>query len=328
MFSWPTNYQLGLDWGTNSLKLVELRTDKEVPQLENWGIEEWPTAEPEEKIDFLAQIKNQYQLNTKEVVIGIGGSELILKKISCPEVARKELAQVVNWEVADRLPVSADEMIVDYEVLAADEGTKDVLVAAARRETVMQRVNLLQAAGFKVNSVAASPLVVSYLLPPTNEQSTRVAVLDLGAETTELVVITAGEFVLRRSFQLGGVEFTAKLKERKNITYRRAEEEKLKSGVDEQLLEEVLGKLIAEINRSFQYHNLEWVDRLLLTGGTAKLQPLADWLTAKLDLSAGLFNSLASFQFAPDRFDPQRLRRYLPELSVSLGLALRGEGDD
>ncbi len=324
MFSWRNNYQLGLDWGTNSLKLVELNMSKEVPHLENWGIEEWPAAEPEGKIDFLTQLKNRYQLNTKEVIIGIGGSDLILKKITCPEIGPQELTQVVNWEVADKLPVSADEMVVDYEVLAGEEDTKDVLVAAARREAVMQRVNLLQAAGFQVKSAAASPLVFPYLLPEANEQLSKLAVLDLGAETTELVVITDGEFTLRRSFQLGGAEFTTELKKRRNITYRQAEEEKLESGVGEQLLDEVLGKLIAEINRSFQYHNLEQVNQLLLTGGTAKLQPLTEWLTAKLELSTGLFNSLASFQFAPDRFDPQHLRRSLPELSVSLGLALRG----
>ncbi|AGB40496.1 type IV pilus assembly protein PilM [Halobacteroides halobius DSM 5150] len=312
---------LGLDIGASNLKVVELAPTSSLPKLEQFLIRR---REDNNLKNQLVQIKKEFNFSTDKMVIGIGGPSLIIRRINLPNMSEDELAEAISWQVDDYLPLPIDKTVFDYQVINREDGELELILVAAPKEVIQERIKAVEQAGFKVHSIAANPLVLRRILPTAKlvEQKSLV-LINLGAKTTELIALEEGKFHFRRSFNFGGTDFTSEIREKKELSFREAESYKFKLK-DKALISNSLSKLISDVKRSLKYRGiLTTTEQLLVTGGGANLKILVNLLAKELDLNIGSFNSLGQIQFSPQEFSPHLLHKKLPKLSVSLGLALR-----
>src|SRR6202171_5228869 len=137
---------LGLDIGSSSVKLVQLKEAKRGYILEAFGVAPLP---PEAIVDgalmnstaiveAIRKLVSQYKLKNKEVAIGVSGHSVIIKKISMPKMTQEELEESIQWEAEQYIPFDVKDVNIDVQILTPPEvdtgtGQMDGLLGAAKK---------------------------------------------------------------------------------------------------------------------------------------------------------------------------------------------------
>jgi general secretion pathway protein L len=142
------------------------------------------------------------------LAVAINGDHSFMHRIAIPATASKRLEEVLPFEIEAQVPVDIDELVYDYRALRRRDSKEPVVVmtAAARIEAVRARIDLIQGAlSRQPDRVGCGPLslanlaaVVSPLRGPGP-----FALVDLGAERTEVTVLEHGEAVFVRTLSQG-----------------------------------------------------------------------------------------------------------------------------
>jgi type IV pilus assembly protein PilM len=168
--------------------------------------------------------------------------------------------------------------------------------------------------------------------------------VDLGGETTDIVITEAGQMRLTRNVNIGGDSLTkavatrldlefqsaAQLKEEKGIVLLEGEtmpEDRTVLAVHDAMLP-ILGDLATEIRRSLDYFQTRWresrVGRVVISGGTARLANLSRFLSLELGVETIVGDPFVQCE-VPERVLPAMLRQQLaPAMATAVGLAMRG----
>lgn len=125
LFSPKNESYLGLDIGTSSIKLVELRNEKNRPRLSTYGYMDVETdiiksdsKEAQARIaGSLKKIVKEARVTTNKTVSALPGFAVFSSIISLPQMSKKELVSAVKWEAKKFVPMPLDEMILDWKVL-------------------------------------------------------------------------------------------------------------------------------------------------------------------------------------------------------------------
>src|SRR5512147_1517986 len=97
---------VGLDIGSNSVKLVQLKERKGGFSLAAWGnaplppeaIVDGALMNSSAIVDAVRQLVGAQKVKTKEVAIGVRGHSVIIKKIQLPRMSQEELDESIQWE--------------------------------------------------------------------------------------------------------------------------------------------------------------------------------------------------------------------------------------
>src|SRR3979411_1926115 len=119
---------LGLDIGSSSVKLVQLKEAKRGYILEAFGVASLP---PEAIVDGALmnsraiveasqQILRHSKLKNRDVAIGVSGHSVIIKKISMPRMTQEELEESIQWEAEQHIPFDIKDVNIDTQILKPD----------------------------------------------------------------------------------------------------------------------------------------------------------------------------------------------------------------
>ena len=114
---------VGLDIGSHSLKLVELRQKGKSYELVTFGIQPLPpeaivesaimdSSAVAEAIDTLFVNNN---VKKTDIATSVSGGSVIIKKISLPAMSEDELAESIRWEAEQYIPFPIDEVNLDHK---------------------------------------------------------------------------------------------------------------------------------------------------------------------------------------------------------------------
>jgi general secretion pathway protein L len=158
------------------------------------------------------------------LAVAIEGARAAVRTVKLPSSAQKQIGDVLPFELEAQIPVELSESVYDYRVLSGkaavegdDEGGQmSVLVAVARTEDVRARIELVKSsAAMEPERVEVGGFPIANLLPyvPALGEEGPVVVVDLGARSSEVLVLAAGEPVFARTLSCGtsGLPATAAL---------------------------------------------------------------------------------------------------------------------
>ncbi|MDA8129158.1 MAG: pilus assembly protein PilM [Betaproteobacteria bacterium] len=340
---------LGLDISTTAVKLVELSdAGKGMLRVERYVIEPLPKdAVTDSNITNLDQVADVLRtawknLGTriKNVALALPSSAVITKKILAPASLKGiDLENQVEAEANQVIPFSLDEVNLDFQVLGPSSGSPDdvqVLLAAARKEKVEDRVAAVEAAGLKalimdVESFATQSAYeqIAHLLPNGGAGQT-VAIIDIGAQNMHINILNDNESVYLREHGFGGSQLNNEISRRYGMTGEEAENAKRKGTLPESYDVEVLQPysetLAMEIARALQLFTTSTqyrkVDHILLAGGGAMIPGIDEVVAQRTGTPAMLANPFANMAVGP-KIRPQALTADAPSLFVACGLAMR-----
>jgi len=340
---------LGLDISTTAVKLVELSdAGKGLLRVERYVIEPLPKdAVSDGNIANLDQVAETVRTawknlgtRVKNVALALPSSAVITKKILAPASLKGvDLENQIETEANQVIPFSLDEVNLDFQVLGPSPSSPDdvqVLLAAARKEKVEDRVAAVEAAGLKalimdVESYATQTAFeqMAHLLPNSGEGQT-VAIIDIGAQNMHINIFNNGELVYMREHGFGGSQLNNEIARRYGMTTEEAEHAKRKGTLPESFDVEVLQPysetLAMEIGRALQLFTTstqyQKVDQILLAGGGAMIPGVDEVVAQRAGIPTMVVNPFSNMTVG-SRVRPQQLAVDAPSLFVACGLAMR-----
>lgn len=340
---------LGLDISTTAVKLVELSdAGKGKLRVERYVVEPLPKdavsdgniANIDQVADALRTAWRQMGTRIKNVALALPSSAVITKKILAPANLKGiDLENQVETEANQVIPFSLDEVNLDFQELGPSPASPDdvqILLAAARKEKVEDRVAVVEAAGLKalimdVESFATQTAYeqIAHLLPNGGAGMT-VAIIDIGAQNMHINILHDNESVYLREHGFGGNQLNNEISRRYGMSSEEAENAKrrgtLPESYDVEVLQPYSETLAMEIGRAMQLFTTSTqyrqVDQILLAGGGALIPGIEDVVAQRTGTPTMVANPFANMAVNP-KIRPQELAADAPSLFVACGLAMR-----
>jgi type IV pilus assembly protein PilM len=282
-----------------------------------------------------------------------------------PRMAESILRKSVRFEAAKYISSSVEDSLIEFEITGPVPGEPDkmgVMLVAAPNDMVESRLLTLTEAGLEPVAIDIEAFCLQRALldlsPTRPGDGVTLALLDIGAVTTDVNIVTNGQFALTRNISIGGDNFTGALKA---VSPRQewADLERLKSEVDmgallnpeadpekvalARAVQPVMDELLREVRRSTNYYQSQLSDpansnlpasitpetgggavsKIVVTGGSAKMQGLEAYMAARLGAAVEIWNVFDSPALDTTAFAPEFLTENASLLTTGVGLALK-----
>src|ERR1044071_9834897 len=339
---------VGVDIGSSSVKAVELQGKGNEFQLVSLGYE---PLEADSVVDgqimelntvsnAIANIFTVHKIKTNRVAAGVNGHSVIVKNIVLPQMTPAELQESFAWHAEEHIPFDISDVNLDYHVTESKEDAIHILMAACKRDKVANLKQAIQLAGKQpaVIDVDAFALQNCYELNYDPQPGQVVALLNIGASTTNINILNGVRSVFTRDASFGGNQYTSLLQKELGLTFEQAEQVKrgmpLPDGSDNvethPILDTVSDILALEIQKTMDFYRAtveegeSAVEKILVSGGGSKLTGLIDFLAKRFEVSVEMFDPFRKIRVDSRGFDPEYMREIVPEMAIAVGLALRG----
>ncbi|MEL0641194.1 pilus assembly protein PilM [Pseudoalteromonas aliena] len=348
LFQKPSPMMVGIDIGSHSIKAVLLSEVETGFRLEALAIEPMPKGAMSERTiqdieaigNIITKLKRKLPKSLKSAAVAVSGQTVITKVIFMDiSLTDAELESQIEIEADSLIPYPLDEVNLDFEKLSkneADPSKVNVLLSAARTESVEARVGALEAANLvakvvDVESYALSRAMdVYYQQLPSDAFNKCVAVVDIGSVLMLVSVVQAGETIYTRDQVFGGEQYTNSIVAYYNKGFDEAEIGKTTGDLPPNYTFEVLApfqtSLLQQVRRAVQMFlttsGKEQIDYIVLTGGSAMLTGLERLLIEELGIHTIVAEPFANMEISP-RVDRNMMQRHRTQFAIATGLALR-----
>lgn len=268
---------------------------------------------------------------------------VISKRVMMPAGMREDDMELqVESEATQYFPFPLEEMNLDFQVLGPigkdkDAAEVEVLIVAAKKEKVEDRVAVAEESGLKVMimDVDAYATEIAYLQVARqfSERSkhTTSMIIDIGAYLTHIVVMVGSQSVYSREQPFGGSQLSLEIQRRFGLSAEETEIAMRSGELPESYAAEVLAPfldaLMAEVTRSLSFFTnstqFSQVDHVLLAGGVSAIPGLAAMVQEKTGVHTMIANPFEGMSFA-SKIKQSQLHVDAPALMIACGLALRG----
>ncbi len=348
LFKKPMPYIIGVDIGSHSVKAVLLSEKDHHYRLEAVAVEPMPKgAMVERSIQdieavgrIMSKIRKKLPKNITQVAVAVSGQTVITKVIFMDvSLTDAELESQIEIEADSLIPYPLDEVSLDFEKLdinEADPSKVNVLLSAARTESIETRIGAIEAGGFEpkvvdVESYALSRNVeLCYPLLPDDAAEKVIAFIDVGATMTLISVVQNGETIYTRDQVFGGEQYTNSIVSYYNKSFDEAELAKTTGDLPPNYTFEVLApfqtSFLQQVRRAIQMFlttsGKDQVDYIVLSGGTSLINGLDKLLIDELGIHSVNLDPFSAMELAPE-VDRDLLEKQKSQLAVATGLALR-----
>ncbi|SFU48647.1 type IV pilus assembly protein PilM [Nitrosomonas eutropha] len=348
-----TSRMLGVDIGASSIKLVELSGKSGAPEsyrLERYVIEPLPMdALQDGGINQIEQVSDSLQhalkrmgTRQKKIVMALPLTSVITKRINVPAGLREDdLAFQVETEANQYVPFAMDEVNLDFQVIGPAPDCPEeveVLLAAARKDKVEDRVAAAMSAGLKVmvmdvEQFAAQTIssrAIGSQLPGGGKDKV-IALIDIGANVTRINVLLNDTSIYMRDLSFGGNQLTQEIQNQFNLSPEEAEAAKRNNKLPESYQNDVLRPFCEtaalEVARAIQlfYTSTQHthVDYISLSGGCAVIPGLEEIISERTGVITQVINPFFGMELS-GRIALRQLKMDAPVLLTASGLAMRG----
>lgn len=339
---------VGIDIGSSSLKVVQLRREGGTAVLETYGeIALGPYAGgqvgqatnlPAEKIaETLKDLLKEANVTTTDAGISIPFSRSLLTLVELPRRDNpEEQKTVISLEARKYIPVPVTEVQLDWFILpepipegGAMPSKIKVLLVAVHNDELALLQNVVKGSGLEASFYEIE--IFSTIRSVVDEPVKPVLVLDIGASATKAYIVERGVVALSHNIRHGGQDVTRTIASSHNIPTDKAEAAKKEHGFgnheapyDRKTIELVYARIFDEAKRvltKYETAHQKSVSALVLTGGGGVTKDLGAYAQEFFSIDVRVADPFAKTS-APAFMRPV-LSEIGPEFAVAVGLALR-----
>jgi len=333
---------VGLDVGSGFVKLVQVDHSGDEPEVSlvamrpllSDAIVEGEVMDPGLVADTIKGLFQEAGLKGSDVVTAVGGHDVIIKKIEMDRMKESDAQEVIRWEAEQHVPFDINSVELDFQILdPLEEGLQmDVLLVAAKRELVENKVNLLMDAGISTSviDVDAFALHNAFEHNYPDAMDGVVALVNVGHETTNVNVLEDGIPVLTRDIPFGSRRVREDLQREKGMTAEQAEE--VVQGHEEEpdlprFVESSADEVAVGIERASAFlmtrDSGAGLGKIYLSGGGARIPGMTDALAERMGVETRMVNPFERVGVHPEATEDLDLEEAAPMLLLPLGLGLR-----
>ncbi|MBI4712263.1 MAG: pilus assembly protein PilM, partial [Planctomycetes bacterium] len=242
-------------------------------------------------------------------VLGVSGKDVNLRITHVPFIpTRSRLQKMMQYEVLQIAGKSSDNIYADFKPLTIPNKPYPeipVLVGLAKNTYIDDEIRYLKDIGIGLDDICPKVLALSNVLRVGGRvgQSETVLLIDIGAENSEVVIQQGKNLLFARNMTGGGNLLTEALKNRLGVSEEQAEIIKHTDGIMatdsgapiKDALRGAIGQIESMLESAISFARTQLkiddlaVDRILLSGGTARLKGLTEYLSNALAKPVEIF---------------------------------------
>ncbi|MBI4088947.1 type IV pilus assembly protein PilM [Candidatus Kaiserbacteria bacterium] len=345
---------LGVDIGSSSLKVVQLRKDHGQAVLETYGelalgpyggseVGQATNLSAEQVTETLKDLLREAKVTAKNCGVSIPFARSLLALITLPyRKSPAEQRTVIELEARKFIPVPISEVQLDWFVVpradpaqftesdphstSAAHETIEALLVAVHNDELSLLQNVVVGAGLKASFYEIE--IFSTIRAVVEEPVRPVMVLDVGAASTKAYVIEYGIVALSHAINVGSQDITRAISISSNVPIARAEALKKGKGFSDagtlESFELVFSRIFSEARRvlvQYEAAHKKSIVSVVLTGGGGVTKELAAYAKNVFSIDVHVADPFKKTK-APAFMRPT-LEEIGPEFAVAVGLALR-----
>ncbi len=338
---------LGIDMGTSSIKAVELSEKQGRFNLENYG--ELETLDylghpnlalqmssldivESEASELLKMLVKEMGTDSRGALLSIPEFASFTTLLDMPMISDKEVSKSVEFQARKYIPMSLDELEIDWQRVDSyknDEGQEfqRIFLIGIPKKVVSSYTNICKEAGLRVFSMELAS-IASVRAFPRFERPT--ILVDIGAESTTVVVAEKGDVKYSGQTDYGGIHITRALSTSLDLSMERADKLKKRKGFLEEsggselstLVLPFLDVIIQEVDYVRNIYEKRYgkkVNQFRIFGGGGNLDGIDEYFEKQLGIKKVEASIFSDVNY-PQEVAPG-IRLLENELPVAVGLA-------
>ncbi len=348
---------LGIDIGSSSIKVVQLKKQKGKVVLETYGeIALGPysgvdlgrsTVLPAEKLaESIKDLLRESNTTTMSGALSIPISSSFIVFMKIPTTDEKKFAEMVPLEARKYIPVPASEVSMDWWAIPKDEstvseyqaGTKvgekevgtEILVAVIHNEAIEKNKTVQNLSGLNVSFSEVE--IFSSLRSSLEVALAPQMLIDFGAGSTKLFIVERGILKASHVINRGSQDITLAISKSMSISFEEAEKIKRRDGIaagganrgSTETSSVTIDYIMAEAERFVLGYNKKSgkkLSRVVLTGGGSLLKGIQERSEKSFETQVEVADPFSKVEYPA--FLEEVLKSAGPEFAVALGLAIR-----
>ena len=349
LFGGGSQELVGLDISSSAVKLLELSRRGDKYHVETYAVEPLPPnavnekqiADPKLVSESIARALNRAGTRTRQCALAVAGASVITKVVQMSAgLSDHDMEEQIRAQADQYIPYPIDEVSLDFQLLGPSDkgvGNADVLLAACRKEQVESRCAAAELAGLipRVVDIEAYALenacqFLRHQMPAGGVKKT-VAIFDIGASTTSLLVLHDMATVYTRDQAFGGKLLTEEIMRQYGMSFEEAGKAKKFGDLPETYESEVLPSFVADmgqqIDRSLQFFFAASskhgnIDQVILAGGCAHIPNVDALIQERLRIPTVIARPFAAMTVS-SKAKPSVLAKDEASMLIASGLAYR-----
>lgn len=336
---------VGVDFGNHSVKAVHLDDiESSSPTLVNFGSQPTPQGvinspdaeHMKQLIKALKQLYTASNIKNDKVVLAIPESSVFTRFLELPGIKDEEIQSAVYYEAKQYIPLPIEEVQLSYLKIGEnkEKNAPRILLVAAPIKIVKLYQEIADGAGLDLIAIETESVALGRATFRALKDR-HIVMLDFGADTTDMSVMSDGSLVFSQSISIGSDALTQSIINQFNFEYVQAEEYKRNYGLVPDVLEgrvaasmqPVMDSIITEVRRGIEFYKSKILmpapNRYLLSGDGALLPGLADYISQNLGVTAEVLDPWTNIKI-PNKFK-EIIAKNKPSFAVSVGLALKAD---
>ena len=352
------NRAVGIDIGTSSIKVVELKRENGRAVLDTYGalalgqyaeggvVGQVTNLDTETLAKALKDVLTETNITSKNIVLGIPSASCIIFILQLPaEIEEKDLPAVIPTEAKKFIPVPISDVALDWYVIPRreDSGVESrvlsesggdakmsILVVATLNETLTKCTEVLQKTALPMDSLEIE--VFSHIRSVLTRELFPVIIVDIGASKTKLTIVEHGIVETFRLVNRGAQDMTLAIAHSLEIPFAKAETIKKENGLLEtpehphvpDVIKTHLADIFQETNATILAYEKRYnknIGKIIFTGGGAMMRGLLDY--AHQSFAAELVIADPFAKVDSPVFLAGVLKTTGPEFSTAIGLAMK-----
>ncbi len=319
---------LGVDIGTTSIKVVELKKTGEAPELVNYGLLE--TVKHFERVNDIIQsdslkisvkqassllktIIKKSSFNTNDAIASIPSFASYTTLVEMPQMTDSETKSAMSFQIQQNIPLPISQVAVDWMRVGSktDENGNEkqfILIVAIPNDIIQRYREIFKNAGLSLKALEVDFL--SCARSVIGNDKTPSIIMDIGSRSTNVIVSDGGFVKYNNHINYGGDFLTEAIAKGVGVSNTRAEELKRARGLSggggqyelstlqTPFLDVIIDEVIKE-KANFQSRFDIQIQRIVLVGGGSELIGIDKYIESKIEIPTVVGNGLLHVSYPP-----------------------------
>ncbi len=217
------NSVLGIDIGSQRIKVCEVKTQGREPVVTALGIIDTPEGAVDHTGVYnsdavgaaLKQVLSESGATTSNAVVTIAGqASVLVRTLEVPRMNAAELKEHMLWEINRNIPFAESDVMSDYKPLGGDDPNSpnmDVVMAISPKSAVDTIMACLKRAGRNAVAIDVEPLSIARSVQTSYGDvlaDKTICMIEMGSKTTSINIYRGSKLLMPRQVPLGGEMFT------------------------------------------------------------------------------------------------------------------------
>jgi len=353
---------IGLDIGSSSIKMVQLRVDGvEVSVIAAEKVEMEPGLEDEQQknefvISSIKKMLDRGSFHGRNIISSLPSDKLKMTSLRLSELDMDRITETLKREAAQRFEMESDDDQIDYivagDIAEGSEVKKELIMLAVDSETIASHIDLIEQSQLSLSAIdiicGAMYRTLVFANGLESDLDSSYMFVDVGNEQTTVVIGNGQEISFVKQLPIGGANFNEEIAEKLGIaadeammlrrrlarTRKNGEQASEHLEIDpatRQLIidatNRVADRLVKEISLCYKYYTVTFRGRRIkkgfFAGGTAGEELLINALNRQLAIDVEVAQPFKGVELSGTSLASKQ-ENGLSEWTVAVGLCLKG----